>query len=186
MTFKKAIVTFVCIFILLLCISKWILYWIYYKPLYAIFGSNFYLPFYLYAASFLLLCLLFFFGSAYSLKKGHKIFMSCVLIFMFVISEKTVFQDFIFLKKEKYKTTECDLGSLCELTNTGGAKYQYTVWQIGNNFTGKNNLVTNMDFYQYRELLKEKEKIGGKSGVKILTVYYLPNTKRMLKYEYTN
>jgi hypothetical protein len=159
--------------------GEWALYWIYYKPFYTLFKNSIYLPLYLhYAGSTLFFVALFIFWIIKSRKKINKILLLIITVAVMFLYLRNFYKDIVFASAEKYKTIESDIGSLERKRNSGRyGRYYYEI-KSSEKTDGK-YVHIRMDFYQYTELLKSKN--GG--GNRIITVCYLPNTERMLKYE---
>ena len=106
---------------------------------------------------------------------GKILFCIFVIVGLFFLG-KNAYRDIVFIGKEKYLVIECNINSLAKHKRKTNEYYNiYGIERIN----GKTSIGIEMDFYQYNELMKEKNT----NGSKILVVYYLPNTKRMLKYE---
>jgi hypothetical protein len=156
--------------------SHWARYWIYYKPLYTIFENSIYLPFYLHAASILIL-----FGGLFivNLKFECKVYTKIIWVLivgtgLFFIG-RNIYKDIIFMNTKKYLTVECNLNTLRSYRSRRNKYYEiYSTEKIN----GK-TLSVKMDFYQYNKLLNERKE----NKNRIIKIHYLPNTKRMLIYE---
>jgi hypothetical protein len=104
-----------------------------------------------------------------------KIFVSLfVIAYLFIGRE--IYQDIIFIGKEKYLTIECNASTVKEIRHR-----RYYTYEISSAEKINDNkfLYLEMDFHQYHRL---KEKYSENKN-EIITVLYLPNTKRILKYE---
>ncbi len=94
------------------------------------------------------------------------------------------YKDMNFAVKEKYLTVRCDINTLRSYLyrRSGGGRRipsrRFDISSVEQTANGR-RLFIDMDFYQYRELLKLRQQDSNK----IVTVYYLPNSERMLKYE---
>jgi hypothetical protein len=106
-----------------------------------------------------------------------KIILSISVIAYLLFIGRDIYKDIFFIVKDKYLITECNTSTLQEIYHRK-QHYTYEISTI-EKINNKRQLNIEMDFYQYNEL---KGKFGGNSN-KIITVWYLPNTKRMLKYE---
>ncbi|GHT22434.1 hypothetical protein FACS189430_04220 [Bacteroidia bacterium] len=157
-------------------VGEWALYWIYYKPFYTLFKSSIYLPLYLhYTGSTLFIAALFILWIINSRKKTNKILLLIIMAAVMFLCLRNVYKDIVFASAEKYKTIECNIGSLERKRNSGRyGRYYYEI-KSSEKIDGK-YVQIRMDFYQYTELLKSKN-----GGNRIITVCYLPNTERMLK-----
>jgi hypothetical protein len=104
---------------------------------------------------------------------------SLVLLTGIVFVRGIFYEDFIFIKDGKFMTAECNLNSL-QRGKTGGVRWKSYIYQIrGLKNIGENDLYIKMDFYQYNKLLMEQKE----NTNKIIMIYYLPHSKRMLKVE---
>ena len=150
-------------------------YRLYYKPFYAIFHDSLYLPFYLYILNRLPLITLFFIISI-TAKRRYKLIPITITIFLIGIAYFHVIKDIAFICKEKYAVGEYDVNTL--RTGRNKSTPYYVMSKPDDIYS-----TIEMNVYQYKEsaLLKEPDKYGFKK--KIMVVYYLPNTKIMLKYE---
>ena len=169
-----------------------ILYWLYYKPLYSLFSNYLYFPFCLYIISWLLFAGLFVVLLSplwsYSKKmdkkwqKNRKIGYVVVMIIMaggtFVLV-KNACNDFKIIRKESYWVAEYEIGKLERYVTKGkGVTIKYYL----NSKSGLKNERININLYQYKELFELQKQLQNNNQV--IKIYYLPNTQRMLKYEY--
>lgn len=145
-------------------------YWIWYKPAYTVFGDNLYLPFVLYIIRYLSLptVLLIFF--LVKLKKWYKTIPVIIMILMVCIFGRNVFKDIIFIHNAKYAVEEFNISSLRKSHIKSRPIY------IMNQ--GVYTKTVEMDIYQYNRLILQKEKTENDK----ISVYFLPNTRIMLKY----
>ena len=152
-------------------------YYIYYKPIYAIFGNSLYLPFYLYILKRLPL-IFFFFVISIITKGWFKLIPIMIMIFLMGISYFHVIKDIAFIHKEKYAVGEYDVNTLRASRGKKGI-YHYVMSKPNDIYS-----IVNMDIYQYKELALLKDS-DNKHGLKkkMIVVYYLPDTNIMLKYE---
>jgi hypothetical protein len=151
----------------LICVAgRWAIYWMYYKPLYTLFGENLYFPIYLYVAHGVIILLLFFALNMFiKYKLAMKTTVSLILVAGLLLVCDTFRKDFIFINSGKFMTAEFDLSRLKKIRHR--RIYSYQIEYI------------KMDFYQYNQLLAEqKENHNG-----MIRVYYLPDSGRMLKFE---
>lgn len=162
-------------------------YYIWYKPLYALFPDNLYLPLYLNVAeniilgAAILLAAVFMLGQYRTKKDSSKwniiggFMFGIMAIALLFFSSRNAYKDMLFAGSEKYLTAECNISSIRVRKSRA---YRYYEIQPAEQIAGK-RLYIQLNYYQYRELLK----LQRENGDKMLTVYYLPNTGRMLKYE---
>lgn len=193
----KYVIRTVCIVLgimLFLSYLNEILYYTYYKPFYALFKKSLYLPFNLYIwrqfaieyfqfILFPFFLLIVFVVIEKRLKKRIVLFTGIILLF-FLSDGYNISKDIIFKHKDHYITKICSLDTLSE---SGGGKgiVNYRIYFYNRS---DRHLIKyyesriEMDIYQYRKLeLLKKDNDG-----LLLLVYYLPNTRRMLKYEIIN
>ena len=169
--------------LLLIIFNRWLFYWIYYMPFYTIFENSLYLSFYLYVAALLISCTLILFLAIVLIRKKTKKNIACGILFVILsivllyFNGKDAFNDIVFIAKEKYLTVECNINSLKKVQTGNKGRRIYEINSIEK--IERKYVYIEMNFYQYTELLKEQNT----NENKILLVYYLPNTKIMLKYE---
>jgi hypothetical protein len=160
---------------------SWMRLWIYYKPFYSIFKNSFYLPFYLHIGGFLAFFALLIIAAIAVWKDKEKAnVIGKIDVSLFVIAYlfigREIYQDIIFISKENYLTIECDASTVKEIRH----RRYYTYEILSAEKTHENKyFYLEMDFYQYNQL---KEKYS-ENRTEIITVWYLPNTKRILRYE---
>ena len=152
----------------------------YYSPMYTLFPNSLYLPLFLYAAGwgFLGICSIL---AAVFLFRGEPFvrFLGFALGIGFLLFiGGSVCKDIQFACNEKYLMTTCHIETLHRYYS--GAKRGRANYQI-NSIEAPDGkpIVIKMDAYQYQKLLKIRKRDANKT----LTIYYLPNTARMLKYE---
>jgi hypothetical protein len=173
----------------LIAFVPWIGYWIYYKPLYTVFENSFYLPFYVYAAGSVIVYCVLLAGAVACFRSfcNKKISWEIVIIIGFLVLAfflvgKNIYKDVAFMNASKYTTAECDLDTLkVYYHNTGRFAVKYYGIKTAERATANGReLIIEMDFYQYNELLKKKKENRDRA----IMVFYLPNTKKMLNYQY--
>jgi len=98
-----------------------------------------------------------------------------VILFLF---ERNVYKDIVFINTDKYKTMECDINTVRKVASGGSRGHYYKYYIMGNEEINGRFLSIEMDFYQYQKLKKIQDEY--RNG--IILIYYLPNTKRMLKF----
>jgi hypothetical protein len=159
----------------------WALYWAYYKPLYTLFGSSLYLPFYLYIGGILII-IAFLLFVVFSPRERHensyivgKIVAGAFAVAVLFFAGRDVCRDIRFIENEGYLTIACNVRALRAVHHRKSTSYEIYSAEKRN---GK-IVDIEMDFYQYHELQQKY----GEHGHEIITVYYLPHTERMLKYE---
>jgi len=165
-------------------------YWLFYKPLYSIFGNSGieYLPFYLDILSFALWiifwgCVISFAYSKWKPKsRGDKIkkiifstFFVGLAVFFIVFFGREYYGDFKEIAQHHVFQTECDINGLL----IGGRKVDRYYLMSNDNSVNSNSNGIEMDVYQYKKLKEIKEKMPDA----ILKVNYLPNTMWLIKYE---
>jgi hypothetical protein len=176
------VVLIFCISIILaLIFREYIAYWMYYKPFYTLFKNSIYLPLYLYGGGYLLFAIII---NIISIKHREtklrsKIIIIVITIVLLFFLEINVYKDLLFTANEKYLKTECNINSLARIRSIGSGPIRY--YKIYSNIEIDRNILSSieMDFYQYSEL----KKLQAENKNKIIIVYYLPNTEKMLKYE---
>jgi hypothetical protein len=168
--------------IVVVLLFRWIRYWLYYKPLYAIFGGNLYFPFYLYLAVFVILGTFFLVVSlTLKYKLAPKIMISSVLVIVILLWCGFHYKDFVSIKNNEFMTVQCDLSHLRVYQTDVKPLRSFSHYQIrGLEKVDGKYLYINMDYYQYHELLTERNE----NKIERITVYYLAHSRRMLKYEY--
>jgi hypothetical protein len=160
---------------------EFVSYWLYYKPLYALFGDEFYLSIYLHWGGWLLFSILLFptmrlvsrilDGDTIKVKKKKNVFLRnllleigmVVLVFMFI--RKDFFYDTKAIANNECVKTNCFLSTLTKKTG-----YRSCFYYINSD---TRTLILNQ--YQYKELLMLLKK---QSEIK---VYFLPYSGRVLK-----
>ena len=192
----------------LLIWHRWVGYWLIYKPLYAMFPDSLLLPLYLHhvgwvicAIGMIVLGLWAFRGAVKMVDIACKIFFVAGGAAAIFISCRATWSDIEIFKAEGYRTQECDVNTLSKYigAKSKGSRYYY-ILGIEDNAT-----TIEMNFYQYRQLLKIQKQTGGeqkrvapdfysqyrdslevrrRDSSRIVTVQYLPNTRRMLKFEW--
>ena len=152
-----------------------ILYWTYYKPFYKLFKNVLYLPLYLHIAIRMPFIILLFIIGIKIKKIIPKIISLLLSLLLLFLHSYNIINDIIFINtQEKYLTAECDIDTLEKRKDK--RRFSYTLNDYSN---GPYNSAREMDIYQYKELLKIKEK---DNDAKIF-IYYLPNTNKTIKYE---
>jgi hypothetical protein len=168
--------------ILMKIVGHWVVYWIFYTPFYARFPDSLYLPFYLHHAGMILLCLFILLWAAACVWKKPRtksgiagaIFLGGIAITGSFFGGRSLCRDMEFIGHGKYMTAECNINTL-EKNRHRGSSY----WIDRTETVYGERIIINMNFYQYRKLVKLREE----DNDRILTVHYLPNTGIMLKYE---
>jgi hypothetical protein len=155
---------------------EWTLYWIYYKPAYALLGNHsLYSSVFVYWLGILLLISAYIIASVLVIKKNWIKKTGIVLmIALTVFISYNIFQEIISINTSKYDVDECNLNRLSRVEGGGGQTKSLYYDIDGTKFVS-----INMNFYQYTELLKLKKKKGDVT----IQVYYLPSRRRMLKYQ---
>ena len=185
------VVIFIVISYALIWHSHSVWYCVYYMPFYAIFPDSLYLPLYLYAGGHILVGILFLIVTKAlmsKLRKKSHVFSAIVTVALAIIfivfMNMDAYKDMNFAVKGKYLTVRCDINTLRSYLyrRSGGGRRipsrRFDISSVEQTANGR-RLFIDMDFYQYRELLKLRQQDSNK----IVTVYYLPNSERMLKYE---
>jgi hypothetical protein len=161
-------------------LREWTFYWIYSKPLYTLFGDSLYSPVYVHwAGALLVLAVLLIIFIITFKKKISKIISALILLAIMSFFSYRYYQDIVCINTQKYTAIECNLDSMKRIKRHSHGHIYYDYQINSNEIIGKRYVWIEMDFYQYRELLK----LQNEKGNKIIQVYYLPSSKRMLKYE---
>ncbi len=186
-----SVIIFIALAYALIWHSHSVWYCIYYMPFYAIFPNSLYLPLYLYAGGHILVGILFLTVTKALMSKPRKkshafiaIVPVALAIIFIVFMNMDAYKDVNFAVKEEYLTVECNINTLRSYLyrrSGGGRRIPSRRFDISSvEYTNQGRrLSIDMDFYQYRKLLKLREQDSNR----IVTVYYLPNSERMLKYE---
>lgn len=177
---------------LMFIFGRWTTYWLWYKPVYAMFPDSLYLPLYLHLSSFAIMCIVLFVVAIFLVRKPRTksgvagaIFLGALSIAMMVLAGQDCHNDIVFTRNEKYLTAECRLSSLHGHGRRSGNRHdklkpntsRFHI-ESAEKIDGKYRDIE-MNFYQYRELQRIREA----DGDRMLRVHYLPNTGIMLKYE---
>jgi hypothetical protein len=150
--------------------GEWILYWIYYKPLYTLFKNSIYLPIYLDHLGSSLALVFFTIMIFTQFKKIiAKIIGLLVIVGIVFLLSKGIYKDIGFINAEKYRIIECNIETLVRSDRGQGGRFYYRI--KGNVKNNGKMLSIEMDFYQYIELLKIKDE-----GINIMvTINYVPD-----------
>ncbi|GHU03313.1 hypothetical protein FACS1894158_01450 [Betaproteobacteria bacterium] len=181
---RNKIIAYIIIFVLVVSIllNKWVMYWIYYKPFYILFKNNTYLPFYLYIFEHLVAVIILLFALIVPLSKSWKINIlqkSLILLLTILwlnVYGINIYKDTIIMLHKNIQMVECNIINLFVYSDDDLEHYR--IRPIIDEIVDKNKYIE-MDFYQYQKLLNEQKR----SKNKIIVVYYLPHTKRMISYE---
>lgn len=179
--------------LLLVLFHRWMVYWLWYTPLYALFPNSLYLEFYLHIVVLLLACA----GLAYlavlncrwerPLKKSTAakavVVIALGIAGAFFIGRDAC-RDIRFINEEKYLTAECRIETLhisrstSRRSRVGGGRRRYYGISTLEHLNNGRPLNIRMNFYHYRQLLHLQKA----DSAETVTVYYLPHSRRMLKY----
>lgn len=178
--------------VILFCFSldfrEWLSYNLYHRPLYALFFWSPIKAYWVNSITYIFI-LIAFLGFVYmlysfvirdrikseygSLNKIVQITVLCLLFALVYYFYSSIIKDTFLLYKNKYSIVDVNITDVKKLSRKGSNIYCINYLSL--------------DVYQYKELQKKKEKYNVKKidldRIK-LKVYYLPNTKDVIKYEY--
>ncbi len=171
--------------LLLVLFYRWAMYWLWYTPLYALFPDSLYLEFFLHIVVLLLACAGLVCMAVLSCRWERPLKKSTVAGAVVVIAlgiagaffiGRDACRDIRLINKEKYLTAECRIETLHKYRSRCLVYYEISAPECLNN--GRRPLNIRMNFYHYRQLLH----LQRADSAETVTVYYLPHSRRMLKY----